>query len=128
MQASMLLPRYDLFEYYKNAGKKTREQYVRKRIRSGEDVAEKDKIEAMQHLTPEVHLNTLQERYAAPTKVKPPVDDVEIWAQCETMFEMRGYVDIYSVAKETGELVDDVVRILKMRLFSESRIKGQYVR
>lgn len=128
IQAGMLLPRYDVFDYYEQAGEQTEAHYVRKRIKSGDTVAEKKDIERMKHITPEMHLQTLQQAYGEPEKVKPPVDDEEIKHTAEFAYKQQGYVDVHAVAKMVGELEDDVVRVLRILGFSESKIKGQYVR
>ena len=126
--AALLLPRHDTFEFFEDEAEAMKKRYARKRVKSGEGVEEKEKIQEMQGLTPETFLANMQEQYNADKKVKPSVDDAEIWAACEDMDKAQGYVDIFLIANQTEELEDDVRRVLLSHLYSESRVTGQYVR
>ena len=126
--AALLLPRHDMFEFFEDEAEAIKKRYARKRVKSGEGVEEKEKIQEMQGLTPETFLANMQEQYNADKKVKPSVDDAEIWAACEDMDKAQGYVDIFLIANQTEELEDDVRRVLLSHLYSESRVTGQYVR
>ena len=127
-QAAILMPRYDMFEYYDHEAETMSKRVARKVIVSGDTDEEKEDIDKLQQLTPEVTLDNIRKVYAAPTAVKPPVDDKEIWSTCEEELSIKGYVDVFLVANMTGEHVDDVRRLLKVNHYSESIIKGQYIK
>ena len=128
VQAAILMPRHDVFEYYQDESETMNKRVTRKIVKVGDDQAEKDKIADLQRLTPEIALANINKAYVEPTAVGVPVDDENIWRTCEEEVSVNGYVDAFLVSQITNEHVDDVKRILKAHLYSESRIKGQYIR
>jgi len=125
---SLIMPRVDVFEFYEDESKIMSRRVARKVIKSGDTVDEKERIQELEKMTPELYLSTIQNREARKTAVQPTVDEKEIIEAIYDMHKSQGYVDKFLVEKITNEFQGDVERLLRKHHFKESHIKGQFVK
>jgi hypothetical protein len=126
LQADMLMPQHDIFTFYESEAEAMKGREARKIDKEKQD--EREKIAELQKLTPHLALEKIRSQYQQEKKVKPKVDDKAIYFAILDMYKTQGYADLVLIAQQTSEHEGDVLRILKQNGFSESRIKGQYVK
>lgn len=128
MQASMLVPNHDIFEFFaEQANTEPEHAAKRKAVHSDLTSEERAAIGKKMDLTPAAALVEIREMNK-PKKVKPPVDDERIQDTVELLAQQQGYVDVDIAAQMSEEHEDDVIRILRTLGFKQSKIKRQYVK
>lgn len=129
MQAGMVMPEHGVFDFFESESEAL-DSYGKRRSVSAPDLSdtEREEIADKQRLTPDVFLNKVFNDNVNTKPVKPPVDDQNIADVCNLMFKSQGYVDVVLAAQTSNEHEEDVKRVLLMRGYKESRIKGQYVK
>jgi len=126
LQADMLMPQHDIFEFYESEAGAIKERDARKVKEEKKD--EREEIAELQKLSPHLALQRIRDQHHQKKQVRPKVDDKAIYFAILDMYKAQGYVDLLLVAQQAGEHEGDVLRILKQNGFGESRIKGQYVK
>lgn len=127
-QASMLMSNSDVFEFFTEQASAMETYRAKEEIPGDYSTEEKVHISNKQYQSPEQFLGNVQKAHGEEEKPKPDVDDHKIRNAIDHMTEAQGYVDSALVAQMLEVPEDDVVRVLKMLHYSESRIQGQWIK
>jgi len=129
LQASMLVPIHDIFEFFTEQASISHKFDRRKKVYTKElSDSEKEEIMKLKRLTPQIVLSNLQRKYAEDTFVKPKKDYEGLGLLIASMYKTQGYIDVFLLAKIADIEVENVIKTLKEKGFKESKIKGQYVK
>lgn len=129
LQAGMIVPDHGIFEFYDDHAAAA--QYHDKRSVTGSalDDSERQKIADMSRLTPEAAAVDILQRNTQRDSRRPTQTDVDEQAIRDTiefMWSSQKYVDAELAAQMSGESAGQVVRILSIDGYVETRIAGQY--
>jgi hypothetical protein len=128
MQASMIMPDYSVFDFYKKEAAAMQGFGDKRKVVYADnlDDAEREKTAKMMNLTPQMFLDQKRNDMLSEKRGKPKVDDERIRDVIGMMNKSQGYVDAPLCAQMAGEDVADVERVLLMLRFKKTKISGQY--
>lgn len=120
-----------IFEFFAGQAeivKTVEHQKVEDSSRGGLSEDQAEEVLRLQQISPDAMLARVREADLKPRMTKPRVNDKAIQRTIETLWGTSQYVDLMIAAQMSQEHEDDVRRILLKLGYSESRIKGQWVK
>jgi hypothetical protein len=128
VMAHLSLPMHDLFEFFEKEVEVQRQTNAYDKAKFI-DAADREAVAEAMRITPQVFLDGVRRQDAVKKDtLKPRVDEREIRRAIDFFYKQQGYVDLKLCANMCHEHEDDVKRWLKIKGFSESNIKGQYIK
>ena len=130
MQAGMLMPEHGIFDFFKQEAEALSAHVARATVPTGGTLSteERLRISELQNVTSEGFLLNKQKEVYSKKEKKPVVDDEKIRDTIEFMIKTQQYAEVNLCSQISGEHPDDVVRVLKILGYNESRIKGRYIK
>jgi len=128
IQAGMIMPEHGVFDFFDQEVKALNKFANRQRVEAPDLPDEKrDEIAKLQDLTPQTFLaNTFRKHQTRDDT--PKVNEQKVKDLIKYNFQTQKYVDVVLTANMAQESNEDVRRLLVEMGFTESRIKGQYIK
>lgn len=129
MQAGMIMPEHGVFDFFEQEASAI-SGYGKKREVKADNMSDeqRQKIAETKLVTPSSFLQEQFNNYVRKDEIKPDVDKQRISDAIKFMHSSQGYVDIALTANMASVEEEDVREVLVDLGFSESKIKGQYVK